>query len=272
MLNQSLEVNSSSKASLDVFCEEMELVCAASKKKVKILNNSIVKYLIICALGGFFVGLAVMLLYTVGGVVEHSGSGMTKIIMGLSFGCALSFVIMAGVDLFTSNSLIMLIGTLYKKVTWMDFLKILVVSWIGNLLGSLVGGIIYAYSNAAPNYVQEFIIATAQAKINTPVSNLILKGILCNVLVCLAAWFSFKLKTEIGKLVMIFWCLFTFITAGFEHCIANMTLFSIAYFLPNTTITLGGSIYNIFFVSLGNLIGGTILLAFPLYYIAKEKL
>ena len=50
-----------------------------------------------------------------------------------------------------------------------------------------------------------------------------------------------------------------------------MTLFSIAYFLPNTTVTLGGAFYNIFFVSLGNFIGGTLLVGFPLYYIAKNK-
>ena len=235
---------------IKIFSEEMEAVCLASKKKVKIFNKGIIKYLMICALGGFFVGLAVMLLYTVGGILEHSGSGNTKIMMGISFGCALSFVIMAGVDLFTSNSLVMLIGALYKKVTWLDLLKILLVSWVGNLLGSIVGGVIYAYSHAGASYVQEFMITMAQSKIDTPIFHLILKGMLCNVLVCLAAWFSYKLKSESGKLIMIFWCLFTFITLGFEHSIANMTLFSIAYFLPNTTITLGGAFYNIFFVSL----------------------
>lgn len=271
MLNRSLEKDISSKNDINIFSEEMEAVCQASKKKIKIFNKGIIKYLMISALGGFFVGLAVMLLYTVGGIVDHSGSGMTKIMMGVSFGCALSYVIMAGVDLFTSNSLIMLIGTLYKKVTWLDFLKILFASWIGNLIGSIIGGVIYAYSNSGTSYVQEFMITMAQSKIDTPMFDLILKGMLCNVLVCLAAWFSYKLKSESGKLIMIFWCLFTFITAGFEHSIANMTLFSIAYFLPNSTITLGGAFYNIFFVSLGNFIGGTLLVGLPLYYIAKNK-
>ena len=70
---------------------------------------------------------------------------------------------------------------------------------------------------------------------------------------------------------MIWWGLFAFIGIGLEHSIANMTLFSIAYFLPNTTVTLGGAFYNIFFVSLGNFIGGTLLVGFPLYYIAKNK-
>ena len=271
MLNRSLEKNALPKDEIDIFSEEMDAVCLSSKKKVKIFNNGIMKYLMIAALGGFFVGLAVMLLYTVGGIVDHSGSGVTKIIMGISFGCALSFVMMAGVDLFTSNSLVMLIGALYKKVTWLDFFKILLVSWIGNLFGSIIGGVIYAYSHTGTSYVQEFMINMAQSKIDTPMFDLILKGMLCNVLVCLAAWFSYKLKSESGKLIMIFWCLFTFITAGFEHSIANMTLFSIAYFLPNTTVTLGGAFYNIFFVSLGNFIGGTLLVGFPLYYIAKNK-
>lgn len=71
---------------------------------------------------------------------------------------------------------------------------------------------------------------------------------------------------------MIFWCLFTFITAGFEHSIANMTLFSIALFIPHGDIvSLGGAIYNLGFVTLGNFIGGAIILAVPYYIVSKEK-
>lgn len=256
-----------------MFNEEMEIVCGAAQKKTKLYNKGISKYIMISALGGLFVGLGVMLLYTVGGTFDHAGSPFTKIAMGLCFGCALSFAIMAGADLFTSNAFVMSIGALYKKVTWGDFVKILVASWIGNLVGSVVIGAVYAYSNGGASYVQEFFVHMAEVKMTAPALDLFLRGILCNILVCLAAWLSYKLKSEAAKLVMIFWCLFVFITSGFEHSVANMTLFTISLLLPHagTAVSLGGAFYNLLIVTIGNFIGGVVFLALPYYFISKDK-
>ena len=68
---------------------------------------------------------------------------------------------------------------------------------------------------------------------------------------------------------MIFWCLFTFITAGFEHSVANMGFLAMGYLIDPSTITLGGYTYNIILVSLGNFIGGALFLALPYYYITS---
>ena len=65
--------------------------------------------------------------------------------------------------------------------------------------------------------VGEFIAKTSATKMSLPASDLFFRGILCNMLVCLAVWCSFKCKEETSKLIMIFWCLFVFITAGFGH-------------------------------------------------------
>lgn len=256
-----------------MYKEEMDAVCHSAEKKIGLYNKGIGKYIMISLLGGLFVGLGVMLLYTVGGILDHSNFGGTKIIMGISFGVALSLVMMAGVDLFTSNSLVMTIGALYKKVTILDMAKILVASYIGNVLGSIIGAFVYVQSNAATSYVTEYIIHSAETKMSTGASDLFFKGILCNILVCLAAWCTYKLKSESAKLIMIFWCLYTFITAGFEHSIANMTLFSMSLMMPHagTLVSLSGAVHNLLWVSLGNFIGGTVFLALPLYYIAKEK-
>lgn len=256
-----------------MYNEEMEALCHSAEKKIGLYNKGILKYIMISLLGGLFVGLGVMLLYTVGGILDHSGFGATKIVMGISFGVALSLVMMAGVDLFTSNSLVMTIGALYKKVTGLDMIKILVASYIGNVIGSMIGAFIYVQSNAASDYVSNYILHSAEIKMNTASMDLFFKGILCNILVCLAAWCTYKLKSESGKLIMIFWCLYTFITAGFEHSIANMTLFSMSLMMPvgQYAVTFGGAVHNLLWVSLGNFVGGTLFLALPLYYIAKEK-
>ena len=82
-------------------------------------------------------------------------------------------------------------------------------------------------------------------------------------------------KEETAKILMIFWCLFTFITAGFEHSVANMSFLAMGYLIDPSTITLGGYAYNIILVSLGNFIGGVLFLALPYYFItsgSKEEL
>ena len=71
---------------------------------------------------------------------------------------------------------------------------------------------------------------------------------------------------------MIFWCLFVFITAGFEHSVANMTLLTIGLFAPGgANVSIMGYIYNIAVVTFGNMIGGAIFLALPYYIISKKK-
>jgi nitrite transporter NirC len=75
--------------------------------------------------------------------------------------------------------------------------------------------------------------------------------------VCLALWMSARTTNDVAKLVVIFWCLFAFIASGFEHSVANMTLFAVAL-LGNhpDTVTIGGMFYNLLWVSIGNIIAG----------------
>ena len=116
----------------------------------------------------------------------------------------------------------------------------------------------------------EFILNTAATKMNGDFVSLLVKGILCNILVCLAVLCSIKLKSESGKLIMIAWCLFAFIASGFEHSIANMTIFSMALFLEHPeTISIGGMFANLIPVTIGNFIGGGLILGGSYYFVGK---
>ena len=89
---------------------------------------------------------------------------------------------------------------------------------------------------------------------------------------CLAVWCGYRCKSESGKLIMIFWCLFAFITCGFEHSVANMTLLTVGMISPfESAVSLTGYLYNISVVSLGNMVGGILFLAVPYFIIAKKK-
>lgn len=240
--------------------------------KINLLNSSKARYFTVTMMAGFFVGLGVILIYTIGGMLGPSGFAGTKLMMGMAFGVALSLVLMAGADLFTSNNMIMTIGTLMKKTTKYDTVKVWIFSYIGNFAGSIVVAVLFFYSGLASGVTADFIISTASSKMNTPFMELVVRGILCNILVCLAAWCSVKLKDETAKLIMIFWCLFAFITSGFEHSIANMTLLSISLMIPHPeTVSMIGLAANLVPVTIGNIIGGALFIGAAYWYSNTSK-
>lgn len=117
----------------------------------------------------------------------------------------------------------------------------------------------------------KFLATGALAKMSAGALQLFVRGILCNILVCLAVWCGFRCKSDSGKLIMVFWCLFAFIVCGFEHSIANMTQLSVALLNPaGLPITLSGYFYNLIVVTLGNIVGGIVFVALP-YFLATNK-
>ncbi|MCK5834517.1 MAG: formate/nitrite transporter family protein [Lentisphaeria bacterium] len=259
-----------------MYTEVIEKISAAAAGKSALLKRGIGRYLTSSALAGIYVGLGILLIFTVGAqLVGTPMAPFTKIAMGLSFGIALSLVIMAGSDLFTGNNLIMTIGFCEKRSTMGDVWKIWTTSYIGNFMGSVLLAWLFVktgHAHAADgslNAVGSFFVKVTNAKMNAPWMELFVRGILCNVLVCLAVFCGIKLKDETAKLIMIFWCLFAFITCGYEHSIANMTLLTVGLLVNNgavETVTMGGLADNLIPVTLGNMVGG-IALALAYRYI-----
>jgi nitrite transporter NirC len=119
---------------------------------------------------------------------------------------------------------------------------------------------------------QTFVLNTTTTKMSLPFTTLFVRGILCNWLVCLAVWCAQRTQSESARLVMIFWCLFAFIGAGFEHSVANMTLLAIALFQPHgDAITWMGYVQNLVPVTLGNIVGGAIFVGALYWFAAPLK-
>ncbi|MBU3098182.1 MULTISPECIES: formate/nitrite transporter family protein [Clostridium] len=255
-----------------MFSEEINKVSASAIKKSELLKRSKMRYLTSSVLAGIYVGFGILLIFTIGGLLSQATSPATKIMMGASFGIALSLVIMAGSELFTGNNMTMTIGSLEKKVSWFDSTNVWIYSFIGNFAGSVALAAMFVGAGLAKGSTAAFILKTSQMKMAAPSIELFLKGLLCNMLVCLAVWCSIKLKEETAKLIMIFWCLFAFITTGFEHSIANMTLLTTALMIPHTAaISIGGLAHNLIWVTLGNFVGGAVFIGAAYWFISKEK-
>ncbi|HBF1292774.1 TPA: formate/nitrite transporter family protein, partial [Clostridioides difficile] len=179
-----------------------------------------------------------------------------------------------GTELFTGNNMVMSAGMLNKGVSIKDTSKIWAYSWVGNLIGALVLGIIFVGTGLVDKGpVAEFFANTAASKASMPFTALFFRGILCNILVCVSVLCSFRTNSDTAKIIMIFLCLFAFITSGFEHSVANMTIYSVSLFSPTiSTVTIGGAIYNLVAVTLGNIVGGALFMGLGTYILGKEKL
>lgn len=98
---------------------------------------------------------------------------------------------------------------------------------------------------------------------------LFVRGVMCNFPVCLAVYTVMKLKSESGKMIMMFCIITAFVIAGFEYCVANMSTFTIGYLLLGNIGTMA-VIKSQIFVTLGNIVGGSLLLALPLKLMSAE--
>lgn len=254
--------------------ETIATAAAAARAKAGLLRHSPLQYLVLSALAGAYVGLGIVLIFAIGAPLQAAGSGATRAVMGASFGVALTLVIFAGSELFTGNNLFMTVGLLSRTVNGSTLTRV----WIASFLGNLVGSLLLALATAASGVLskapaKEFVLGVVAAKMAAPASELFFRAVLCNVLVCLAVWMGLRTKDETARLVLIFWCLFAFIGAGFEHSVANMTLLGIGLFLPHdpALVSWAGFARNLTLVTAGNIVGGALLIGLPYWFVAQGQ-
>jgi nitrite transporter NirC len=257
-----------------MYLETVDKFAEVAKGKTAFFKSSLVKYFFASMLAGVYIGFGIMLIFSIGAPFAAAGSPALKILMGASFGIALTLVIFAGSELFTGNNMVMVIGNMRGSATFKDTLNIWAVSYLGNLAGSLALSFLIASSgllNNAP--MHDFLAKVVSMKMNAPMMELFIRGILCNMLVCLAIWMSMRAKDDMSKIFLIFWCLFAFIGSGFEHSVANMTLMSFPLFGEYNTdvISWSGFARNLLAVSLGNIVGGGLLIGATYAFISSKK-
>lgn len=255
-----------------MFRDEFQNVCNGAKGKLALLNNNPLGYFISAMVAGLFIAFGGFVTFTIGGNLTAAGATMTKVVTSASFAAALSLVVMAGAELFTGNNFVMASASFAKEVKWSDTVRLWVICYIGNLIGSLIAAVLFHFTGIPTGAVGEFFATTAAAKMGGTALNLFMKALFCNTLVCLAVWCGTKMKSESGKLIMIFWCIYVFMVCGFEHSIANMTVMAVGLLDPNGIegITIAGYVHNLLWVTLGNMAGGIGFVALPYYMIQKK--
>jgi nitrite transporter NirC len=239
---------------LDFFAE------SAAKKASAIAKNPL-GFFIACLMAGAYIGLGILAIFSIGQGVE---AAYRPLAMGLTFAIALTLVVFAGAELFTGHTMIMAVGLVRGTVGFGAVAKSWTMTWVGNLIGAALLAALFWLGGGGAILKQgaDLAFTAAGAKMHAAPLALLARGILCNWLVCLALWMSARTKSDTAKCIIIFWCLFAFIASGFEHSVANMTLFSVALLGAHPdTVTLGGMFYNLLWVTLGNVISGALFVA-----------
>ena len=253
-----------------MFTSDINTVAGAAANKAEICNKHLGKFFIRSIMAGFYIVVAVLLSNVTAAVLYPTYPQFGKVLSSFLFSIAIVLIVFIGGELFTGNNMTMAMGVYNKSVSVKDMLKVWIFSYIGNFTGALLLSAIFVYSSASKSLMIEYFQSFIDGKLAIPAAELVLRGGLCNFMVCLAVRTGTRMKTERGKLVVMFCVIMTFVICGFEHCIANMGTFSIAYLmLDGVSLSLIGR--SMFFVTLGNILGGAVLLALPLKLMSDEK-
>jgi len=241
----------------------------SSKSKVNFYKNEKVGYFVASMMAGVFVGLCMITILVMAGMMDNFAG--LKILQGISFAAALSLVVFAGAELFTGNVFVMTAGVLLKEIKLRDAIGLCIYCYIGNLAGSILIASLFL----GTGYLQGDVLVAAHTAMSSKTDpaffSLFVRGILCNLLVCAGVWSMYRLNSESGKLVMIFWCIYLFVVCGFEHSIANMTLFSIKTLNGVSGTVFSGMMINLGATTTGNIVGG-MALSLGYWAIAKKTL
>jgi nitrite transporter NirC len=256
---------------------EMEILKEVEKlalKKVKIFRQSLLRYLLRAMLASMFIGFGVIVAFKTGNFFYVEHSPLAYPLAAITFGCAIILIAYGGGDLFTGNTFYYTYAAFRRKLNWPEVIQLWISSYVGNILGAAVFAfMIYTTGLFADPAVNGFLLSVVEKKMQLPTLQLFFRAILCNWLVCLAFFLPLGLKGDGAKMFAMMLFVFCFFISGYEHSIANMCTFAIALVLNHPgSISWGGVVHNLIPVTIGNLFGGSFMMAFMYYFVNKPFL
>jgi len=233
-------------------------------------------------LAGGFIGLGAMF-FTLVTSDDSLSFAIARVLGGVVFSLGLILVVIAGAELFTGNNLLVM-ATVAGRIPPAKFAQNLVVIYLANLIGAIgLAGLValseYWQMNDAA--VGKTAVSIAAMKCAVPFGKAFFKGVLCNVLVCLAVWLAMAGRTVTDKVLAIVFPITAFVACGFEHSVANMYFIPLGIFLKAQVISPGtvdlsmlnwvGLARNLVPVTLGNLMGGAGMVGLVYWVIYRRR-
>lgn len=232
-------------------------------------------------LAGAFIGLGGLYFVLIKSDASLSFA-TSQLVGGLVFSLGLILVIVAGAELFTGNNLLVMAWA-EGKISSRDILKNWLIVCCANFIGAAgLALLVFVSGHTEMNNgaIAEQYIKIATVKCTMPFWTAFFKGVLCNILVCMAVWMAFAGRSVMDKTIAIIFPISAFVAAGFEHCIANMYIIPLAMLekafgtsgLAAEMVTWAGFFGNLVPVILGNLVGGSLLVGLVYHIIYRRNI
>lgn len=235
----------------------------------------------LAVLAGAFIALGALfftITITTGAGAAPAPYGFVRLAGGMTFSLGLVLVIVGGAELFTGNNLIAMAWA-SKRVTTRELARNWAWVYLGNLIGAVGTAVLVWLADVhllADGAVGETMVRIARTKVSLDPLTAVARGILCNALVCLAVWLCMAARSVADKILAIILPISAFVACGFEHSIANL------YFLPSGLLLVADSaspigwmdvLANLVWVTVGNTLGGTVLVAFVYWsvYLRRDR-
>ena len=245
-------------------------------------HTPVLRMFLLSVLAGAFIAMGGVASATV--AVSVPLASFAKFLGACVFPGGLIMVLLAGSELFTGNCLLV-IPLLEKRITVGEMLKNWVFVYLGNLIGAclVAAGVVFSHQPSLfGNGLAISVLSTAVGKCAMSFDDALIRGILCNFLVCIAVWISFAAKDVVGKIAGVFFPIMMFVLCGFEHSVANMYFISAGLFAKSMpayldaataagvnvgAVTMDGFfIGNLLPVTIGNIIGGALCVGCVYWY------
>src|SRR5262245_65011879 len=201
-----------------MYADTIDTLAEQAAAKLEGQRRSPVAHFVRSILAGMYVGASIVLIFTIGGsLADEATRPFQRLLMGVCFGGALTLVIFGGSELFTGSNLVLTLGVLKRKASVRDLADNWVLTWLGNLAGSLllawmvVNTGLLDGNNKAFAGINEFIYRVFAAKTTPPAQQLFLRAVLANWLVCLGVWMAARVKSESARILLFCWVMFMFL-------------------------------------------------------------
>lgn len=209
--------------------------------------------LVLAALAGAFIGFGAAA-YTMVMTGVDPGFGPARLLGGVVFAMGLILVIVGGAELFTGNAL-MVMAAVDGRITAGQLGRNWGIVYLGNLVGAVGLAVAFGLSGLLDGPMGETAMRIGSAKAALPPFEALVRGALCNALVCLAVWLTFAARDATGKILALLWPIAGFVLLGLEHSVANMFFFPLAI-AAGAEIPAAAMASNLLWVTLGNIAGG----------------
>jgi nitrite transporter NirC len=187
------------------------------------------------------------------------------------FGVGLTIVVFSNTELFTSNNMYLTVSSAEGRTSWVQTLALWIFCYVGNLTGAIiVAALLLGAGSLAKLPPDHALFDGALQKAQQAGSIIFFKGVLANWVVCLAVRLALRCKEETAKILILILIVFIFVYLGFEHSIANMGTFSMAI-LGGGTLTVGDALHNLLYSTIGNVVGGVLLVGLPFTYLNPRE-